>query len=325
VVASGRVQWLALAWAAPYALTVLPAWRAARPGTGEESGSAATAAPPEVPSHKQLWSFSAPRAMAALSQIIIQRLDIVLVAVLRGVRDAALYTAATRFLVLGQLVNQAIGLPLQPRLGVLLARQDLEGADDLYAVATSWTIGLAWPLYLTFAVYASPSLAVFGHGYTGAGDVVVLLSLAMLVATACGPVDLMLIMAGRTAANLANTIASLTVFLIADLTLIPRYGASGAAIGWSLAIATNNVLPLLQVRHHLGCWPLRRPAVLTAGAAVTCFAAIPLIAQGIAGTTWSSFVVAAVIGTLAYLAALRWLREPLRLTGVAWRRTAGSS
>ena len=203
---------------------------------------------------------------------------------------------------------------------MLLARADLPAADDLFGVATGWTVALAWPLYLSFAVYAAPSLQVFGHGYTGAASVVVLLSLAMLLATACGPVDLMLIMAGRTAWNLANTMASLAVFLCADLLLIPRYGALGAAIGWSLAIATNNVVPLLQVRHHLDCWPWRRPTVLVAAAAVVCFAAAPLTAQAVAGTTWLTFVLAAAVGTGAYAAAVWRLRAPLRLVGVSWRR-----
>lgn len=324
VVATGRVDWLALAWAAPYLLTFVPAFRAAQPrpdatSEGSPLGASPEELPPETVTHKAIWRFSAPRALAALSQIAIQRLDIVLVAALRGVRDAAVYTAATRFLVLGQLVNQAIALPLQPRLGVLMARADLRGADDLFAVATSWTVALAWPLYLSFAVYSGPSLRIFGHGYTQAADVVVLLSLAMLVATACGPVDLMLIMAGRTAWNLANTVASFTVFLTADLLLIPDHGPQGAAIGWALAILTNNLLPLFQVRHRLHCWPLRRPALTIVVVSPLCFAAVPLALRAVLGAGWPAFALGATLGTAIYLGALWRLRQPLRVTGVRWR------
>ena len=116
VVALGAPAWLGLAWAAPYALALVPAARAARPTRTPPQAALSTASEAQLPS-RDLWRFAAPRALAALSQTVIQRLDIVLVAALRGVREAALYTAATRFLVLGQLINQAIALPLQPRLG----------------------------------------------------------------------------------------------------------------------------------------------------------------------------------------------------------------
>src|SRR5262249_51983404 len=49
------------------------------------------------PDARGFWRFTAPRAVAALAQITIQRLDIVLVAILRGPAEAAIYTAATRF------------------------------------------------------------------------------------------------------------------------------------------------------------------------------------------------------------------------------------
>jgi len=53
------------------------------------------------------WAFTTPRAIANLSSSILQQLDIVLVAAIKGPIAAAIYTAATRFLVVGQLVNWA--------------------------------------------------------------------------------------------------------------------------------------------------------------------------------------------------------------------------
>ena len=61
------------------------------------------------------WRFTGPRALANLAQITIQRIDIVLVAIMLGPAAAAVYTAATRFLVPGQFANTAISMSAQPR------------------------------------------------------------------------------------------------------------------------------------------------------------------------------------------------------------------
>ena len=57
------------------------------------------------------WRFTGPRALATLAQITIQRIDIVLVAIILGPAEAAIYTAATRFLVAGQFGNAAVTRP----------------------------------------------------------------------------------------------------------------------------------------------------------------------------------------------------------------------
>ena len=52
--------------------------------------------------------------------------------------DAAVYTAATRFLVVGQFVNMALVAPAQPRLSALLAARDIAGTRELFQTTTSW-------------------------------------------------------------------------------------------------------------------------------------------------------------------------------------------
>src|SRR4029077_13616499 len=78
------------------------------------------------------WRFTAPRALASVAQIVIQRLDIVLVAFMRGPVEAAIYTAATRFLVVGQLANAAISMAAQPQMTHLFAVRDRQGANAVY-------------------------------------------------------------------------------------------------------------------------------------------------------------------------------------------------
>ena len=69
---------------------------------------------------------------------------------------------------------------------------------------------LTWPIYLVLFVFGEHLLKVFGEGYDAGRTVLVVLSCAMLFATAVGMVDMVLNMAGRTAWNMVNVAVAFT-------------------------------------------------------------------------------------------------------------------
>ena len=176
------------------------------------------------------WRFTAPRTLASVAQLLLQRVDIVLVAALAGAADAALFTASTRFVVVGQAAGYAISFALQPQLASELAREDLPGARRLFQASAAWLVGFTWPLYLTFCVHGRELLSVFGGGYRSGATILALVSCGLLVGTAVGDVDSVLVMSGRTVLSMANTVLGLAVMIGLDLWLIPRHGALGAAV-----------------------------------------------------------------------------------------------
>lgn len=261
-------------------------------------------------SSKTFWKFTAPRAMASVSQIAMQRLDIVLVGALASLGAAAVYAAATRFLVLGQMAGRAISLSIQPLLGGALARRDIDEARRLYQTCTAWLIMGTWPLYLLLINFASEVLAIFGDDYRAGSAALVLLCSVMLFATACGTVDIVLNMAGKSLWNLVNVLVALAVFVGLDLWLIPRLGFMGAAIGWAAAIVVANLLPLLQIRHTPGLHPFGRASLMTMATNVFCFGFLPW-AGTLAGLLGAGAGVAA--GVLVYGAFLYRARSSLEL------------
>ena len=124
-----------------------------------------------------------------------------------GPSDAALYAAATRLSIVGLMFVQAIQQVMAPKISELLALDDRGRAQTMYRTTTVWLTLVSWPIYLISASATPPLLLdVFGPGYDDAGQpVVVILCLSMLVATACGPVDSVLLMGGRSVLSLTNT------------------------------------------------------------------------------------------------------------------------
>lgn len=227
---------------------------------------------------REFWRFTSPRAVASVAQMALQRVDILLVAALAGFHTAALYTVASRFMLLGQFANQAIAQSMQPRLAERLALGDRDGARALYQIATAWLVCTAWPIYLMVAVFAPLYLKLFGPAYADGGPVVLILAATMLIATGCGTVDIVLSMAGRTAWNLVNVVLALAASIAVHLALIPRMGATGAAIGLATAILVNNLLPLVQVWSALGLHPFGRATLSAAGLTTLLFGLLPWLA-----------------------------------------------
>ncbi|MEV7806626.1 polysaccharide biosynthesis C-terminal domain-containing protein [Microbispora sp. NPDC088329] len=217
--------------------------------------------PYEVGEVGAFWRHTAPRSAAAALQSVFQRLDVVIVALLAGPAAAAVYTAATRFKVLGQLANQGLAQAAQARLVRALAEGDLDGAGAVYRTTTRWLVLLTWPLWLGYAALAPWLLPLFGPAYAGGGAIALVLSATMMVATACGMVDVVLVAGGRTAAGLANVTTAVAVTVVLDVLLVPAHGALGAALGWSGGVIVKNLLPAVQVHRRYGLRPfgLNRP------------------------------------------------------------------
>lgn len=259
------------------------------------------------------WRFTTPRALASLTSVILQRLDIVLVAIIIGPGEAAVYTAATRFLVVGQFGNMAISRAAQPRFTELFTVGDRRSANVVYQATTAWLILLNWPLYLLAIVYGPEVLTIFGHSYRAGTATMVILGFGMLLGTACGQVDMVLITSGRSSWSLANGVLAMTVNVGLDLVLIPRYGITGAAVGWALAMTVSNLVPLAQLATAFRLHPFGRGSLIACALSALSFGAIPLVARAGLGGGAAALAVGVVAGCALQAAGLWRFRGPLRL------------
>lgn len=322
VVTTGSLVALSAAWALPWVLSaLLAAWWLARRLRGSASPAPRPARDRTV--WREFWGFTAPRALTSIVQLTLQRLDIVLLTVLAGPAEAAVYTAATRFLVVGQFANQALSNVVEPRIGRLLTVADRSAARTVYQTATGWLVLVIWPFYLLVAAGADAVLDLFGSGYDAGVPVVLVLTATMLVASAVGMVDVVLIMAGRTRWNLGNAVVALAVNVVVDVALIPVLGLLGAAIGWAAAILVKNLLPLVQVWRSMGMHPFGAGTGVAVALSLLCFGAVPLLG-GLLLPGGPAGVAAPALGCLLYVAGCwRW-RSVLALDGLrAVRRSGG--
>jgi O-antigen/teichoic acid export membrane protein len=308
---------IAVAWAIPFGigLAVATLWLAALIRRSERSSD------DEGPSPMsrvfgEFWRFTAPRGLAALFAVATLWLGTLLIGTLRSTAEAGVYAAAARYLTLGQFIGVAISQVVAPMLSQLLASEDRARAKTIYATATAWLMGLAWPLYLTMVILGPALLSVFGGEYRAASPVLTILGSAMLVATLVGPVDMVLLMAGKSSWNLFNTLVAVVVNVVMSLLLIPPLGAKGAAVAWASSILVNNLLPLVQVWRSVGLHPFGRGTIAAGGSALLVFGLGATLVRVAFGPGLFALAAVGTLGGVAYLGLLWRFRRPLELAAL---------
>jgi O-antigen/teichoic acid export membrane protein len=177
-------------------------------------------------------------------------------------------------------------------------------------------VALTWPLYLVMLVFPSPVLQVFGSDYTSGATALAVLCAAGLFNLATGNVTVLLLMSGYSLLNMLNAAGALTLNIVLNLLLIPRYGMTGAAIAWAASIVANNLAAMIQVHGRLGLRPFGDGYWIATLGAAGCVGLIAACARLAGGQSWPALLAALVISAPLYAAFLWKARERIGLTSL---------
>jgi O-antigen/teichoic acid export membrane protein len=307
---------LTLAWSLPYVVAAVVSYYVfrrflRRRGTYEHTQP--TMSYSEL--RREFWRFTWPRSITRVSQMAIQRVDIILIAALRSPTEAAIYTAATRFVALGQFGTQAIQQVLQPRFTALLANHEYHSLKDVYRISAAWSMAVAWPMYVVVGSAPLAYLGLFGPEYEADGvGVVLFMTVAMLFGVASGPADTLLLMSGRSALSLINSLTALALDIGLCLVLIPKMGMTGAALAWAVAVIIRCTLSLVQTRVKMSIVSFGPAAAVVAAANIVCFG-VPLLILGRFGDVGIGTLALALVFCVPAYAFALWLgRKNLMLS-----------
>ena len=281
----------------------------------------------ERTSPRSFWAFSAPRAVGASLETALDWSDVLVVAALTTPAAAGVYAVATRAVRAGQVIDRAMRIAVSPRISGLLAEADhnparLDDARRLHTAVTRFLILTAWPFYLSLAILAPAVLSLFGPDFTTGSTALAILAAAMMVSSASGMLQSVLLQGGRSSWQMYNKAVVLTLNIGLSLALVPILGIAGASISWLVCITVDTAIAAWQVHRGLG--------VRLEPRAIAASTVLPLLVFGLGCTALRLFVepapLALFVGVpvLALLyAALVWvLRSRLGIDGVLDRFVA---
>ena len=188
---------------------------------------------------RKVTGYAAPLYLGNVVQFLNQRLDIFLVAAFASLRDVGLYALAVSLAQLLGLVSNSVGTAMVPRIA---SRSASEGAFQA-AQLSRMTLAVGVMGAVAFALIASPLVhIVYGQVYAGALPPLLALlpgAVALIIVNILGSYFFGL---GRMRINLVVSVIGLCATLPLDLTLIPRFGATGAAVASSVSYSLSAIV-----------------------------------------------------------------------------------
>jgi O-antigen/teichoic acid export membrane protein len=259
------------------------------------------------------WRFAAPRSIEGILLAVLSSLDIILVGALASPKLAAVYTIANRYSLLCAFGLQAMIVAIPTRISDLMHTGRKVEAREVYRVATWWTIGMCWPPAFALSIYAPTFMGLFGHQYRSGAPSLIILSIGILVTSATGPGGAVLLMSGKSSANLLCTAIAVGLNVPLNIVLIPHLGSSGAAIAWSASILVTNSVQMLMLWFMFGIHPFGRELLIITGTCVGVFVGLGFVGRLLLGDNIVSLAIYTVISCAVYAAVVYRSRTTLRL------------
>ncbi|MEH0843686.1 polysaccharide biosynthesis C-terminal domain-containing protein [Micromonospora sp. CPCC 205711] len=270
---------------------------------------------------RTLWGFALPRAASAAIDASSMWLTVLLTAALAGQAEAGIIGAVGRYALAGLLVMQGLRVSVAPQLSRLLGQHRTAEAAQVYRRITAAIVALSWPGYLLLAIFAPGFLSLFGREFTGGALPMAVLAGAMMVNSGVGIVQTLLLMSGSSGRHLFAAATGLVLNVGLALALIPRHGALGAAVAWTVGIVAENVLATAAARRVVGEPLMTRSVLLTAAVAGTGTAVLAGLGALVAGRGVAGLFL--TLGTAVLLAAAALAHPAVRRRARAAAGTLG--
>jgi len=259
--------------------------------------------PAGVPVHdwRALSRFAGVSWVASMATQGILWVDVILLGALVAAEEVGVYQVATRAVVACMIVITPLTASMAPRIAHHWEKRDVDRVAENYGDVLRWTWRLTiMPLALLFGAPAAV-LACFGPGFAEGITVVLILGSDALVEALAAPSAVLLNQIGRNRLNMVINVSALIGNIALNLVLIPRFGIAGAAVAWMLTLLVPGLIRIAVVRRLVTHqWPLRRPHLVSAGAALVAFLLIRLLVGTTALEDLVVLALAAVIVGVVY-------------------------
>ena len=252
----------------------------------------------------KLLAYGAPISAHQLLNALIYRLDVIMLGFFIGrapgvtlatvgVYGAVLETAGGL-----RKVNQAFNPIFTPIIAGMTATGDHRHAAATYARLAQWMLWILMPLIAVMLLAGSAILLIYGPAFQqGAAWLAV-------VAFGCATNSYVsfgetIIMVQRPGLNLVHSLITCLVAALANLLLIPRFGAMGAAYGLLIAYLTQGLLRFIALRFVFkwrNPWSNLAPPVVAAAIAFLPAALCRALFAGIVGQITAAVLFLGIFG-----------------------------
>ncbi len=178
--------------------------------------------------------------------------DVVIVGLYLDPASVAIYFAAAKTMALVHFVMFSVKAAASPRFSAAMANPDRQQLAVIAVESARWSF---WPsLVVGLMVLACGSflLSLFGPAFVAGYSLMAILFAGIMAKALIGPAEAFLTMAGQQKLCVALYAAALVCNLALNVTMIPLFGLTGAAIATAGAMFVEAILLHVAVRRTFG-------------------------------------------------------------------------
>jgi O-antigen/teichoic acid export membrane protein len=253
---------------------------------------------------KPLLAYAAPISVYQMFNAFILRLDVIMLGWFIGrapgvtLTTVGIYAATVEIAGGLRKVNQAFNPIFAPVVAGMTATGDQKRAAAAYARLAEWILWILLPLVAVMLLAGSVILLIYGPAFTQGGAWLGIVGIACAT-NAFVSLGETVIMVQRPHLNLFNSSLTCAVAFGANLWLIPRFGATGAAFGILLPYVIQGMLRygvLRLVFRWRNPWSNISPPIIAGIVAFIPALICRLLLHGITGQVTAGLVFLAIFG-----------------------------
>jgi len=199
----------------------------------------------------QLISVSLPLFAISIMNLVMGSASTVILGIWGSTESVGIYNVSLRTAMLASFALVAVNTIAAPKFAVLFSKGDIEALKTLARNASSLMLLISLPLLAVLIFAPTIVLGFFGSEFVKGSSVLMVLAIGQFVNLATGSVGLLLMMCGYEKLMRNNILAAMTISIILNLILIPKFGALGAAIATTTSIICLNLTSTYLVHRKL--------------------------------------------------------------------------
>lgn len=250
---------------------------------------------------RRFYNHAVPVAMSSLGKLFQNRIDVLLVGALLSAVPAGIYNAVLVLIAIAWIPLLSFNQLLPPVASDLYASGDIATLNAVYTSVTRLIVTTVVPILVVLGVYGDQLLAVFGPTYVDGYVPLLVYLFGVFVGSAVGATGWLLMMTDHQYARMVLDWLLAVLNVILTYAFIVQFELVGAALGTALAIAIQNGLQVLLLRHFEGLWPFDRTFLKPLLAGAVAAGGMLLVAGTVGG------VQAVGLGTAVGIALYGWL------------------
>lgn len=218
---------------------------------------------PRAYNFKYWLTVSIPILLVETFYLLLTYSDVLVLQQYASPHEVAVYYAASKTLALVAFVYYAVAQTAAHKFAEFHTNGDRERLANFLAHIirlTFWPSFAATVLVLAFGV---PLLWLFGRAFTDGYHLMFILAVGLLARASVGPVERLLVMLGQHSICAGIYALAFAINVVLCVTLIPRFGPSGAAVSVSTALVAESIMLYIVTKLRLGyhVFVLGRPRV----------------------------------------------------------------